>query len=68
MSHFICVLAFHILLICSEYGSKVNLHKIVKFVYLHSTNSLSVKYMNSKDNSRLVMKHVYRGTTFNFIH
>jgi len=63
-SHVIFVFAFDIRLICSEYESKVYLHKILKFVYLHSTNSLSVKYMNSKHDARLVMKYVYRASTF----
>jgi len=34
------------------------MHKMLRFVYLHSTNSLSVKYMNSKHDSRLLMKYV----------
>ena len=46
------VLAFDILHICSEYGSKNNSHKILKFMYLHSTYSLSVHYMCSKHDSR----------------
>jgi len=41
-----CVLAYDILLICCEYGSKLTFHEILKFVYLHSINSLRVQYMN----------------------
>jgi len=33
---------------------------------LHSTNSLSAQYMDSKHYSRLVMNFLYRGTTFSF--
>jgi hypothetical protein len=32
-----------------------NLHEVLKFVHLHSTNSLAVNYVNSKHDSRLVM-------------
>jgi hypothetical protein len=35
--------------------STVNLHNVLKFVYLNSTYSLAVNYMNSKNNSLLVM-------------
>jgi len=51
------LLAYDTLLNCSEYGSTLTLHKILKFVYLHSTNSLSVQYINSKHESRLVMNY-----------
>jgi len=40
----ICELAFEILLMCCDYGSKHNLLIILKFVYLHSTHSLCVQY------------------------
>jgi len=40
--------------------------EILKYVYLHTTNSLSVQYMNSKHDSRLVMKYAYRGSTLSF--
>jgi len=43
----ICVLAFDILISCSDYRSKQKLHKILKFGCLHSTHSLSVQYLNS---------------------
>jgi len=47
-----CILAFDILLICSDYRSKHNLHIILKFGYLHATYSLSVQYLSSKHDSR----------------
>ena len=30
----------------------------MKFVYYHSTSNLSMQYMNSKHDSRLVMKYM----------
>jgi len=39
----ICVLAFDIILICCDYGSKRNLFIILKFVYLHSNHILCVQ-------------------------
>jgi hypothetical protein len=52
----ICVVSFDILLI---YLSTNTLSEILKFVYLQSTYSLTVKYMNSKHYSRLVMKMTF---------
>jgi len=43
-----CVLAFDILLICSDYRSKHNLHIILKFESLLANYSLSVQYLISK--------------------
>jgi len=43
-----CVMAFDILLICSDYRSKHNLHIILKFGSLLATFSLSVQYLTSK--------------------
>ena len=43
-----CVLAFDLLLICSDYRTKHNLHIILKFVCLFANYSLSVQYMISK--------------------
>jgi len=43
-----CVFAFDILLICSDYRSKQNLHIVQKFGCLHATYSLSVLYLSSK--------------------
>jgi len=40
-----CVLAFDILLICSDYMSKHNLHIILKFGGLLSTYSLSAVFV-----------------------
>jgi len=42
------VLAFDILLICSDYMSKHNLHIILKFESLLANYSLSVQYLISK--------------------
>jgi len=50
-----CVLAFDILLICSYYRSKHNLHIILKFGGLLANYSLSVQYLISKHDSRKVM-------------
>jgi len=47
-----CVLWFDILLICSDYRSKHNLHIILKFGSLLATYSLSVQYLISKNDSR----------------
>jgi len=47
-----CLLAFDILLICSDYRSKHNLHIILKFGSLLATYSLSVQYLISKHDSR----------------
>jgi len=47
-----CVLAFDIILICSDYRSKHNLHIILKFGSLLATYSLSVQYLISKHDSR----------------
>jgi len=47
-----CVLAFDILLICSDYRSKHNLHIILKFGNLLATYNLSVQYLISKHDSR----------------
>jgi hypothetical protein len=33
----------------------VNMHEVLKFMYLHSTNSLAVNYVNSKHHWRFVM-------------
>jgi hypothetical protein len=46
-----CVLAFEILLICSDYRSKHNMHIILKFGSFLSTYSLSVQYLISKNDS-----------------
>jgi len=43
------VLAFDILLICSDYRSKHNLHIILKFESLLANYSLSVQYLISKN-------------------
>jgi len=43
-----CVLAFDILLICSDYRSKHNLQIIFNFRSLLATYSLSVQYMVQK--------------------
>ena len=43
-----CVLAFDILLICSDHRSKHNLHIILKFESLLANYSLSVQYLISK--------------------
>jgi len=43
-----CVLAFDIILICSDYRSKHNLHIILKFESLLANYSLSVQYLISK--------------------
>jgi ribulose-5-phosphate 4-epimerase/fuculose-1-phosphate aldolase len=50
-----------------HYLSNVTLHEILKIVHLHSRYSLAVKYMNSKHDSRLVMKYETRCSTFCFI-
>jgi len=50
-----CLLAFDILLICSDYRSKHNLNIIVKFGSLLANYSLSVQYMVSKHDLRKVM-------------
>jgi len=42
-----CVLAFDILLVCSDYRSKHNLHIILKFEFAREY-SLSVQYLISK--------------------
>jgi len=42
-----CVLAFDILLICSDYRSKNNLHIILKFESLLANYSLTVQYLIS---------------------
>jgi len=47
-----CVLVFDILLICSDYRSKHNLHIILKFGSLLATYSLSVQYLFPKRDSR----------------
>jgi len=47
-----CVMAFDILLMCSDYRSKHNLNIILKFGSLLATNSLSVHYLISKHDSR----------------
>jgi len=47
-----CLLAFDILLICSDNRSKHNLHIILKFGGLLATYSLSVRYLFSKNHSR----------------
>jgi len=49
-----CVLAFDILLICSDNRSKHNLHIILKFGGLLATYSLSVPYLFSKHDPRYV--------------
>jgi len=46
------VLAFDILIICSDYRSKHNLHIILKCGCLLATYSLSVRYLFSKYDSR----------------
>jgi len=46
-----CVLAFDILLICSDYRSRHNLHLILKFGGLLATYSLSVRYLFSNHDS-----------------
>jgi len=46
-----CVFPFDILLICSDYRSKHNLHIILKFTCLQATYSLSVQYLSSKHDS-----------------
>jgi len=43
-----CVLSFDILLMCSDYRSKHNLHIILNFGGLLTTYSLSVRYLFSK--------------------
>jgi len=47
-----CVLVFDILLICSDYRAKHNLHIILKFGILLATYSPSVQYMFPKHDSR----------------
>ena len=47
-----CLLAFDILIICSDCRSKLNLYIILKFGCLHATYSLSVQYMSSKHDTR----------------
>jgi len=47
-----CILAFDILLICSDHRCKRNLHIILKFGCLHATYILSVQYLSSKHDSR----------------
>ena len=47
-----CILAFDILLICSDYRCKHNFHIIMKFGCLHATYNLSVQYLSSKHDSR----------------
>jgi len=52
----ICVLAFDIHLICSEYGLKHNLRQNKKLVCLRLSYCLSVLNMNCKHDSRIDMK------------
>jgi hypothetical protein len=52
----ICVVSFDIVLF---YLSTIILSEILKFVYLQSTFSLAVNYMNSKHDSPLVMNMTF---------
>jgi len=48
----ICLFTSDIRLICSDYRSEHNLHKILNFVNLHWTYILSEHYLKSKHDSR----------------
>jgi len=48
------VYPFDILLFLSDYRSKHDMHIVLKFGCLHSTYSLSVQYLSSKHDLRLV--------------
>jgi len=63
-----CVYTSDIRLICTDFRSKHNLHKILHLVNLHSIYILSVHSLNAKRDSRQVMKYVHRVLTFVYIH
>jgi hypothetical protein len=48
-------------------SSEHEVHHLKTLVYLRLNYSLSVTNINSERESRLVMKYLYRGSTFRFI-